>query len=514
MEYLEGETLAARLRRGPLPMRELLAVAVETANALAKAHQGGVVHRDLKPANIMLTRNGAKLLDFGLARDISTAVAVADASSQSTHSGSLTVHGTIIGTFQYMSPEQLQGREADVRSDVFAYGAVLYEMATGRPAFCGDSQASIIAGVLERAPTPPRDRRSEVPASLQAFIQRCLEKDPDRRWQCAADLAAELRHISHAPERRMKSPEQGRGRRLPRATAFGAAAATLAVALSVVLVLLWVSRKPLLPPITQVARLTHDQGSSESPTWSPVGTLLAFASNRSGNFEIYVRKVQGGQEVNVTNDPGQDFQLAFLPDGNSIAFVSTRSSRAGLIKIGTASSFEFRTFGGDIWVVPALGGEARRLAHDGNFPAWHPDGQKVAYVSGRENHRSILQFNVEGGGQQTLLPGESSHWEIIRVQYSPDARWMTFETYDRQVFILPGTGGSPRKLLNSIAHVWDSKDRLYFLGNEWPAFGRFRTGWVAKSYTPAAQRARRCSCRPRRNPKHGSDHRPGTCFFS
>src|SRR5262249_4385335 len=155
-----------------------------------QAHYRGVVHRDLKPANIMLTRNGAKLLDFGLARDISTAVAVAATPSGPTQLGAITMRGTIIGTFQYMSPEQLHGREADARSDVFAYGAVLYEMATGRAPFSGDSQASIIAAVLERSPSPAHDLRHSLPPSLEALIHRCLEKDPGCRWQCASDLAS------------------------------------------------------------------------------------------------------------------------------------------------------------------------------------------------------------------------------------------------------------------------------------------------------------------------------------
>jgi Tol biopolymer transport system component len=215
--------------------------------------------------------------------------------------------------------------------------------------------------------------------------------------------------------------------------------------------------------IVSVARLTHDPEFSESPTWSPDGSLLALAANRSGNFEIYVRRVAGGQEVNVTNDPGQDIQPAFSPDGNWIAFVSTRSSRTGMIKIGSPIGTEFRTLGGDVWVVPALGGQARLLGKDANFPAWHPGGRKVAYVSGPENRRSILEVTAEGGALRPLLPSESSAWEIVRLQYSPGGGWITFETWNREIFIFPAGGGSPRKLLNGVSHVWaPSGKRLYY----------------------------------------------------
>src|SRR5205085_1450926 len=132
---------------------------------------------------------------------------------------------------------------------------------------------------------------------------------------------------------------------------------------------------------------SHDSGISEWPTWSPDGALLAFASNHTGNFEIFVRRIDGGQEVNVTNDPGEDFQPSFSPDGKSIAFVSTRSSRTGIIRAGASFGFMFRTMGGDIWLAPALGGRAHLLAADGNSPAWDPAGKHVAYISGPESHR-------------------------------------------------------------------------------------------------------------------------------
>src|SRR5262249_50018969 len=158
---------------------------------------------------------------------------------------------------------------------------------------------------------------------------------------------------------------------------------------------------------------------------------------------------EGGQDVNVTNKTSQNFQPAFSPDGNSIAFVSTRASRTGMIKIGGLVGPEgIHTHGGDIWVVPALGGLARRLAPDGNFPAWHPNGRKVAYVSGPEGHRAILEVSLEGGSPQPVFASQSSTFEIVRLRYSPDGAWITLETSAAEIFVAPTAGGRPRRLLS------------------------------------------------------------------
>src|SRR5262245_12457033 len=195
MELVDGETLAQRLARGPLPSADVLGLGAQIADALSRAHLAGVVHRDLKPGNVMLTKSGAKLMDFGLARATGLGVAggtsgLAAALSQSpTMAAPLTAEGTIVGTFQYMAPEQLEGKEADARSDVFAFGAVLYEMMTGQRAFRGDSEAAVIAAILGSPPAAPSTIRPAVPVSLDRLVGACLARDPDERWQNAADLA-------------------------------------------------------------------------------------------------------------------------------------------------------------------------------------------------------------------------------------------------------------------------------------------------------------------------------------
>jgi eukaryotic-like serine/threonine-protein kinase len=197
MEYLEGETLAARLQKGPLPLADALRIAIEVTSALEKAHHQGVVHRDLKPANLMLTKSGTKLLDFGLAKVGPTgAFAGALTTALPTAAAPLTAHGAILGTFQYMAPEQIEGADADARTDIFAFGALLYEMLTGKRAFEGKTQASLIAAILDREPPPVSTLQPLTPGALDRVIQKCLAKDRDERWQSAKDLGDELRWIA------------------------------------------------------------------------------------------------------------------------------------------------------------------------------------------------------------------------------------------------------------------------------------------------------------------------------
>src|SRR5262245_46403316 len=186
----------ARLDRGPLPPDELLRYGIQIADALDKAHRQGLVHRDLKPGNVMLTKSGAKLLDFGLAKAAGPGAAPSNLTASPTVTSPLTAAGTIVGTFQYMAPEQLEGKEADTRSDIFSYGVLLYEMATGKRAFAGKTQASIVASILRDQPQPISSVTPVAPAALDRIVKQCLAKDPDERWQSAGDLKRELQWIS------------------------------------------------------------------------------------------------------------------------------------------------------------------------------------------------------------------------------------------------------------------------------------------------------------------------------
>ena len=196
MEYLEGDTLAQRLERGALPLDQALKVAIEIADALDKAHRQGIVHRDLKPGNIMLTKSGAKLLDFGLAKPSAAAISVDTA--MPTVSEGITAQGSILGTLQYMAPEQLEGEDVDARTDIFAFGTTVYEMVTGEKAFSGKSQASLIGSILKDEPRALSELQPVSPPALDRVVKKCLSKDPERRWQTARDLHDELTWIAEA----------------------------------------------------------------------------------------------------------------------------------------------------------------------------------------------------------------------------------------------------------------------------------------------------------------------------
>jgi serine/threonine protein kinase len=201
MELVDGETLEHKLTRGPLPPEQAVRCAAQIADALAKAHKLGITHRDLKPSNIMLTKTGAKLMDFGLAKECHPAPLAVSSSGMTVGQERLTVEGMIVGTFQYMAPEQLEGKAADGRADIFALGAVIYEMATGKPAFAGSSQASLIAAILSTQPQPMAAVQPLTPPALERVVTKCLAKDPDERWQSASDLASELNWIAEEGSR-------------------------------------------------------------------------------------------------------------------------------------------------------------------------------------------------------------------------------------------------------------------------------------------------------------------------
>jgi len=293
MEHLVGETLEARLAKGALPLEQTLEYAIQIADALDKAHRQGVVHRDLKPGNIMLVKTGAKLLDFGLAK-LQAADTPTNLSALPTEQANLTAEGTILGTLQYMAPEQLEAKEADSRTDIFAFGAVIYEMATGKKAFEGKSQASLIAAIMGQDPRPMEELQPMTPQLLDWVVKRCLVKEPDGRVQSAADLMAELRLVSEVGTPVGPSPSVTGPAAWRRAIPWSIAVAAMVVAIGV-----WNLKPGPSPRPGPVSRFVMtlpagerlSMGNAPPIALSPDGKHLAFAAFRGSSRYLYLRSM-------------------------------------------------------------------------------------------------------------------------------------------------------------------------------------------------------------------------------
>ena len=324
MELLEGETLSDRLTKGSLPLEQTLRYGVEIADALDKAHRQGIVHRDLKPGNVMLTKSGVKLLDFGLAKVFAPTGSTPGLTALPTMAGStpLTQEGTILGTFQYMAPEQLEGREADGRSDVFAFGAVLYEMATGRKAFEGKSQASLIAAILTSEPPSLSTIQPMTPAALERVVRTCLAKDPDDRWQSAHDIASELKWIAQGSGAGAATTAPGAPRRRTRERwAWTVAGAALLAAAALAAVALRGPRdrgRPIRLSLEQPAKAPFE--FFDHMTVSPDGRNVAFIAHAAGGKQsIWIRPLDSLSARPLAGTDGVT-GLFWSPNGGSIGF--------------------------------------------------------------------------------------------------------------------------------------------------------------------------------------------------
>src|SRR5215470_2804761 len=324
MECVEGETLAKRLEKGPLPLEQVLKYGAQISDALDKAHRSGVVHRDLKPGNIMLTKTGAKLLDFGLAKPASPLASTA-VPTDLTKDSLATEHGTIVGTFQYMSPEQVEGKELDGRSDIFSLGAVLYEMLTGQRAFEGRSQLSVASAILEKEPDPISSVKPMTPPALEHVVRKCLAKTLDDRWQSAHDLKGELEWISQASHEAVALPVRSRRRR------FEVLAGVMLVAIvALATVLILSNRQPnsLPRPLTRFALALPPGETAPLVTWpalaiSPDGTQLVYAAGRGESKRLYLRSMdrfevtplEGTENASSPFFSSDSQWIAFFADG-------------------------------------------------------------------------------------------------------------------------------------------------------------------------------------------------------
>ena len=402
MELLEGESLETRLAKGPLPVDQALRFGAQVADALSRAHRQGIIHRDLKPGNVMLTKTGAKLLDFGLARAGPDEGPIQGMTAAATHAKPLTQEGTILGTFQYMAPEQLEGIEADARTDIFALGALLYEMATGRRAFEGKTKTSLIAAIVSGTPRPMGELIPMAPPALEHVVRRCLAKDPDDRWQSASDIASELRWISEAGSRAGEAAPLAvrRRSRLRAAWALHAATAAAAALATVALLRTDIGEQPvvrtsLLPP----EKMRFESNSSVA-TIAPDGQRVAFvAVDETGRSSIWIRHLSalGGQPLLGTDGATHPFwspdgrQLGFFADGKLKRIVTTGGPPQ---TICDASGGRGGAWGvdGTILFSPGTNEVIHRVPASGGIPA--PVTQFDA--SGKELSHRYAEFLPDG----------------------------------------------------------------------------------------------------------------------
>jgi Tol biopolymer transport system component len=404
LELVEGEDLSERIKRGPVPVDEAIPIARQIAEALEEAHEKGIVHRDLKPGNVKLTPDGeVKVLDFGLAKAWTVdpgSGSAPDLSHSPTLARTGTQAGVILGTAPYMSPEQARGKRVDKRTDVWAFGVVLFEMLTGRRLFTGETVTDVLVAVLTTE-IQPGTLPDTTPPPVRRLLRRCLERNPKNRLHDIADARIVIDEVlSGRSEEPAPDAPAPRSRRL---TALALAAVSVAAALGAVLVLAGRPDRPPPEPV-RIRRLTFS-GHDQQPSVSPDGRFVAFTSSRDGVSRIWLKQIEGGGEQRLTD--GSDVRPRFAPDGNSVGFL--RESEPGRY---------------DLYRTALVGGQPRRLVPNVSDFDWSPDGRSVAFIrqlkeEGREDVSILGVVELERAGRERIV-FEVEGWILLAPRWRPD----------------------------------------------------------------------------------------------
>jgi Tol biopolymer transport system component len=475
MEYLEGETLSDRLLKGVLPLEQVVKYGGQIADALHKAHRSGVVHRDLKPGNVMLTATGAKLLDFGLAKPIAT-FSGATLTIEAMPSTPMTQEGTIVGTFQYMSPEQVEGKELDGRSDIFSLGAVLYEMVTGKRAFPGRSLLSVANAVLEKEPEPISAVKPMTPRGLDHVVRKCLAKAPDERWQSAGDLGSELRWIHEAMTAEQPAAATGPGRQWGRWMVAGLVACALLAGMG----LGWWSRS--IAPKQTTFYASPFQLGANGLALSPDGKMVAMVAywDQGNTYMVWKYRLGEALPAIVEGTDGASYPF-WSPDGQSIAFFAqgklkrtdilsksvqvicdAPNGRGGAWNKDGVIVFTPDVFTG-LYRVPAAGGTANPLTQlDGTrmessqrWPVFLPDGKHYLYLganfAGHFEMNAIFLGALDSAEKRLVVAASSNavYVEPGYLLYLRDGA-LVAQRFDRHAYSVKG---DPQLIQNDIQYL-------------------------------------------------------------
>jgi Tol biopolymer transport system component len=468
MEYAPGRTLAESIPARGLGITQALRYGVQIADALARAHEAGIVHRDLKPSNVIVTDGDrVKVLDFGLAKLMEPRDHASDAR---TRTSPVTEAGMVVGTAAYMSPEQAQGQKVDARSDVFSFGAVLYEMVTGRRPFAGDSQLSILARILNDDPAPPSTLNTSVPHDVERTILRCLRKDPARRFQTMADLKVALEDL--AADSAAVPAEKPPARSMSRPWRW---AWTALIPVGLVAAYVWTQTRPpqeRAAPLRAIP-LTAQPGEVGYPSFSPDGNYVAFTwtGPKQDNRDVYVQQIGAGSPLPLTRDPANDFAPVWSPDGKAVAFLRQSAE---------PHRYELR-------LIPPLGGTDRKLTEiqpRGGFLravtlAWCPDSRCVVLTDASSpdptKPDALFVVSTESGEKRQLTAPQPPFLADTDPAISPDGRWLVFRRdvapFSGQLQIVRldaslTTSGEPRSitpiLLTAYGPKWISNREIVF----------------------------------------------------